>query len=81
MNACPLCSCNDLLIRSARLSICDIIPDRTVKQIDILLYSSDIISETLQSQTADIFSVNSDPSLCYIIKAWQKRTDGSFPAT
>ena len=79
MNACPLCSCNNLFIRSSRFSICNIIPDCTVKQIDILLYSSDIISETLQSQAADIFSINSDPSLCYIIKAWQKRTDSSFP--
>ena len=41
--------------------------DRTVKQVDILLYSSDIISETLQSQAADIFSINSDPSLLSLI--------------
>ena len=43
--------------------------------LSILLYKTNLISQTLKCQFSDINSVNRNPSTCHIIKAWQQRTD------
>ena len=81
MDACTFGGFDDLLVGSTRFSVGNIIFNGSIKEINILLYHTDLASKTLKSQPADIFSVYSNGTAGHIIKSGQERADRSFSAS
>ena len=64
----------DLFRRSARLAVGDVLANRTVKQIDILLHQADGTAQALLRHIAHVLAVDANGSGSHVIKARQQRT-------
>ncbi len=60
---------NDLLITGIRLAVADIIHNRTGKQVYVLLNDPYIIPQIVQTDITDIYAVDQDGTVRYIIKS------------
>ena len=75
------CGSNDFLSGRTRLAVTDIFINRTGKQIDILLYDSDVIAQTLECDFFDIVPVDINISTRRLIKTRDQRTKCSLAGT
>ena len=73
VNICLSGSILNLLHRGPRLTVCNILPDRTTEQINILLHQTNLIPKTFQCQFPDILSINTDTSSRHIVKPRKQR--------
>ena len=81
MDIGAFCRLDDLVHGSAGFSVGDVVPDRTRKEIHILLDHADLASEAFQRQGAHIFSVDGDLSAGHIVEPGKKRADRCLPAS
>ena len=70
----------DFLRRGARLAVGDILANRTVKQVDILLHQTDSAAQTLLRHIAHVLAVNADGSGGHVIKTRQQRASRRLAA-
>ena len=75
MDICLLRRIDNFFHRCPRFSISNIFPDRSTEQIDILLYQSDLASQTFQCQLSYILPVDRDHTSGHIVKSWKQGTD------
>ena len=65
---------------SPRFSICNVVIYRTGKQVNILLYDTDILSNTLHRIVFHIHPINGNPAAGHIIKSGNQIAHGCFAA-
>ena len=69
---------NDFLSCRSRFSVGNILKYSSGKQIDVLLYHTNLSTQTLHRKLADILAIHTDPSLRHIIEARNQRAKCRF---
>ena len=80
MDIGAFCRLDDIVHGGAGFPVCDVVPDRAGKEINILLDHADLASEAFQRQGAYIFSVDGDLSAGHVVEPGKERADGCLPA-
>ena len=75
------CRTKYLLVRCIRFSIAYILHDRSRKQIYILLYNTNMISQTLQLDISHVHAVQTHASAAHIVKPGDQTAEGCFSRT
>ena len=70
-----------LLVRGIRFAVADILHYGSRKEIHVLLYNADMISETLELDLSDIHAVQTYASAAYIIESGNETAQGCFSCT
>ena len=70
----------DLFCRGARLAVGDVLADRSIKQVHILLHQADGTAQTMLRHVAHILAVDANGAGGSVVKARQQRTSRRFAA-
>ena len=78
MGICKLCSLNDIIVTGLGISIPDVLPYRSCKEVCILKNHCHGPSQVIELDSPDIYSVYGDGTLLDIIETVEKIGDGGF---
>ena len=76
-----LCSLNDIIVAGLGISIPDVLPYRSCKEVCILKNHCHGPSQVIELDSPDIYSVYGDGTLLDIIETVEKIGDGGFTGT